>query len=266
MTQTITPTEEQREFRAVVRQFAEDKIAPLAAEADRIGEYSLAGVRGAAVDGADRPVLPGGVRRSRRRPRRPRRSWPRSWPGCDASTSLMFLISKLAMLPVINFGSEELKARTCPGSLAARARRSYCLSRGRRRLRRRVDDHPGGARRRRLRLQRHEVWITNAGDLATSTRCSPRPIRRPGTGASPRSWSRRTGACSRQARAQARASGLARPARSCFDDVRVPAANRIGEEGEGFYSPCTRSTAAARPSAPRRSASPRAPSTTPSAT
>ena len=36
-----------------------------------------------------------------------RQSPPRSWPAACASTSLMFLISKLGMLPVINFGSEE---------------------------------------------------------------------------------------------------------------------------------------------------------------
>ena len=36
----MTLTDEQREFRAVVRQFAEDKIAPLAADIDRIAEYS----------------------------------------------------------------------------------------------------------------------------------------------------------------------------------------------------------------------------------
>ena len=35
---TLTP--EQQEFRAVVRQFAEDKLAPLAAETDRTAEYS----------------------------------------------------------------------------------------------------------------------------------------------------------------------------------------------------------------------------------
>ena len=40
--QPITLTDEQREFRAVVRQFAADKIAPLAAEIDRTGEYSWA--------------------------------------------------------------------------------------------------------------------------------------------------------------------------------------------------------------------------------
>ena len=35
---TLTP--EQHEFRAVVRQFAEDKLAPLAAETDQKAEYS----------------------------------------------------------------------------------------------------------------------------------------------------------------------------------------------------------------------------------
>ena len=41
----------------------------------------------------------------------------------DASASLIFLISKLAMMPVLNFGSDELKARYAhPGGRAARAR------------------------------------------------------------------------------------------------------------------------------------------------
>jgi len=39
-TQSITPTDEQREFQAVVPRFAADKIAPLAAETDRKTEYS----------------------------------------------------------------------------------------------------------------------------------------------------------------------------------------------------------------------------------
>ena len=42
MTQSILLTDEQREFRAVVRQFATDKIVLLAAEADRNSEYSWA--------------------------------------------------------------------------------------------------------------------------------------------------------------------------------------------------------------------------------
>src|SRR5689334_1710874 len=38
--QPITLTDEQRAFRDVLRQFAEDKIAPRAAEVDERGEYS----------------------------------------------------------------------------------------------------------------------------------------------------------------------------------------------------------------------------------
>ena len=39
MTQPINLTEEQREFRAVVRRFAVDKIAPRAAATDEKAEY-----------------------------------------------------------------------------------------------------------------------------------------------------------------------------------------------------------------------------------
>jgi len=38
--QSITLTEEQREFQDVLRRFAADKIAPLAAETDRTAEFS----------------------------------------------------------------------------------------------------------------------------------------------------------------------------------------------------------------------------------
>ncbi|MBV8959744.1 MAG: acyl-CoA dehydrogenase family protein, partial [Actinobacteria bacterium] len=37
--QSITLTDEQREFRAVLRQFCDDKIAPRAAEVDREAKY-----------------------------------------------------------------------------------------------------------------------------------------------------------------------------------------------------------------------------------
>ena len=42
MSQPITLTDEQHEFRRVMRQFCDAKIAPLAAEIDRSGEYSWA--------------------------------------------------------------------------------------------------------------------------------------------------------------------------------------------------------------------------------
>jgi alkylation response protein AidB-like acyl-CoA dehydrogenase len=40
MNQTINLIDEQQQFRASVRQFAADKIAPLAADADRCAEFS----------------------------------------------------------------------------------------------------------------------------------------------------------------------------------------------------------------------------------
>ncbi len=45
-----------------------------------------------------------------------------------ASTSLMFLISKLGMLPVINFGSDGVKAEVLPRVCDGSSQASYCLS------------------------------------------------------------------------------------------------------------------------------------------
>src|SRR5204863_8485520 len=45
-----------------------------------------------------------------------------------ASTSLHFLISKLGMLPVINFGSHELKSEVLPAICTGVSQASYGLS------------------------------------------------------------------------------------------------------------------------------------------
>ena len=104
---------EQIAFRDVVRRFAEDKIAPFAAETDRTGEYSWDAFK--ALQQMELTAL----------------SYPAEYGGSGASlvtqavvaeelarvcasTSLIFLISKLGMLPVINFGSHELKSRYLP--------------------------------------------------------------------------------------------------------------------------------------------------------
>ena len=50
-----------------------------------------------------------------------------------ASTALVFLISKLGMLPVINFGSHELKAKYLPKICTGESQASYCPQRARRR-------------------------------------------------------------------------------------------------------------------------------------
>ena len=45
-----------------------------------------------------------------------------------ASTSVTMLISKLGMMPILNWGSDELKGQYVPRVAAGEAQASYCLS------------------------------------------------------------------------------------------------------------------------------------------
>ena len=74
----------------------------------------------------------------------------------DASASLMFLISKLGMLPVMNFGSEEMKQKYIPRIADRREPGVVRPLRGRRRLDVASMTTRADARRRRLRDHRHE--------------------------------------------------------------------------------------------------------------
>lgn len=127
MNQPMTLTDEQQELRAVVRRFAEDKIAPNAAELDRTGEYNWdnwEALKSLELTGLSYPVQYGGAGASLVEQAIVAEELSR----VCASTSLSFLISKLGMLPVLNFGSEHLKStylpRICDGSSQA----SYGLS------------------------------------------------------------------------------------------------------------------------------------------
>ena len=122
---TLTP--EQQEFRAVVRQFAEDKLAPLAAETDRTAEYSwpaFEALRSMELTGLSYPEEYGGAGADLVTQAIVAEELAR----VDASASLIFLISKLAMLPVLNFASDELKARYLPRIVSGESQGSYCLS------------------------------------------------------------------------------------------------------------------------------------------
>ena len=86
-----------------------------------------------------------------------------------ASTSLTMLISKLGMLPVMNWGSEELKRRYLPRVASGECQGSYCLSEAD------AGSDVAAMRTRAVRDGDHYVlsgtkyWITNAGisDLYT---------------------------------------------------------------------------------------------------
>jgi alkylation response protein AidB-like acyl-CoA dehydrogenase len=125
--QPMTLSEEQRDFRAALRAFAEERIAPRAAEVDAKAEFSWDNFKDCVameLPGLGIPVAYGGA-------------------GADhvtqaivveelarvcASTSLMIAINGLATKPIINWASDELKARYLPRIASGEWQGSYCLS------------------------------------------------------------------------------------------------------------------------------------------
>jgi alkylation response protein AidB-like acyl-CoA dehydrogenase len=231
--QPMTLTPEQQEFRAVVRQFAEDKLAPLAAETDRTAEYSWAAfeaLRSMELTGLSYPEEYGGADADLVTQAIVAEELAR----VDASASLMFLISKLAMLPVLNFASDELKARYLPRIVSGESQGSYCLSEAdagsdvasmTMRAVRDGDDYV---------LSGTKVWITNGGisDLYTVFAKTDPPAGHRGISAFvvERDWGVQI------AKLEHKLGIKGSPtAQVVLDDVRVPVANRIGEEGRGFF-------------------------------
>ena len=261
---TFALTDVQREFRQTMRAFCEEKVAPHAAEVDRNAEFPWQSFE--ACKEMELPAL--GI--------------PEAYGGAGAdtvtqaiaveelarvcaSTSLTILISKLGMIPVMNWGSEELKRTYMPRVASGEIQASYCLSEAdagsdvaamRARAVRDGDDYI---------LTGSKYWITNAGisdvyivfaktDPDGGSRGISLLPRREGVGHP-----------HRQARGQARHAGQpdrrGRPRRGAGAGARTASAKRA----RASPSPCTRSTAAAPPSARKRSASRRARSTTPPA-
>ena len=229
---TFALTEIHREFRDTLRRFAEDRVALHAAEVDREARYpkeSFDACVELELPALGIPVEYGGA-------------------GADmvtqaimaeelarvcASTSLTMLISKLGMLPVMNWGSEELKRRYLPRVATGEYQASYCLSEAdagsdvaamRTRAVRDGDDYL---------LSGTKYWITNAGISDTYTVFA---VTDPAAG-------RRGISCFiveadwgvEVAHYEDKMGVRGSPtAAVSFDEVRVPAANLIGKEGEGF--------------------------------
>ena len=230
--QPITLTDEQHEFRAVVRQFCDDKIGPRAAEVDRTGEFPWENFH--AIVSMELPAL----------------GLPEAYGGAGAdhvtqaimveelsracaSTSLMVLISKLGMIPVMNWGSDELKGRYLPKVASGQSQASYCLSEPdagsdvasmKTRAVRDGDDYV---------LTGTKYWITNAGisDLyLVFAKTDPGGDSR-GISAFlvERDWGVQVTKLEEKMGIKGSPTGEV-----VFDEVRVPAANRIGNEGQGF--------------------------------
>src|ERR1039458_4822607 len=157
-----------RQFRDTMRQFSEARIAPHAAAADRDSAYPRASYDACVeleLPSLGIPVEYGGA-------------------GADmvtqaimaeelarvcASTSVTLLISKLGMLPVLNWGSEELKRTYVPRVASGECQASYCLSEAD------AGSDVAAMRTRAVRdggdylLTGNKHWITNAGVSDTYT-------------------------------------------------------------------------------------------------
>jgi alkylation response protein AidB-like acyl-CoA dehydrogenase len=225
-------TDTHREFRASVRQLSEARIAPHAAAVDRDESYPWESFK-ACVDmelpTIGIPVQYGGA-------------------GADhvtqaimveelarvcASTSVTLLISKLSMMPVMNWGSDELKGRYLPRVASGEAQGSYCLSEAD------AGSDVAAMRCRAIRdgdnyvLSGTKYWITNAGISDTYTVFAKTDPEAGHRGIScfvvEADWGVKVAKLEHKMGLRGSPTGEV-----VFDDVRVPASNLVGEEGQGF--------------------------------
>ncbi|MGA8725671.1 MAG: acyl-CoA dehydrogenase family protein [Acidimicrobiales bacterium] len=225
-------TETQRQFRETLRKFAEDRIAPQADEADRDATFpqkSFDACVELELPALGIPVAYGGA-------------------GADmvtqmimaeelarvcASTSLTMLISKLGMLPVMTWGSEELKRAYLPRVASGEHQASYCLSEAD------AGSDVAAMRTRAVRdgdsylLSGTKHWITNAGISDTYTVFAVTDPDAGRRGISCFLVDADWGAAVAPHEDKMGLRGSPTAAVS-FDEVRVPATHLIGEEGQGF--------------------------------
>lgn len=225
-------TEVQRQFRDTMRLFCEERIAPHAAEVDRLAEFPWKSFE--ACCELELPAL--GI--------------PEAYGGAGAdmvtqaiaaeelsrvcaSTSLTILISKLGMLPVMNWGSEELKSNYLPKVAAGAIQASYCLSEAdagsdvaamRTRAVRDGDDYI---------LTGSKYWITNAGISDVYIVFAKTDPDAGGRGIScflvEKDWGITVAKHEDKLGMRGSPTGEV-----VLNEVRVPASHRIGEEGQGF--------------------------------
>jgi alkylation response protein AidB-like acyl-CoA dehydrogenase len=230
--QPMTLTEEQKEFRAAVRHLAESRFAPRAAEVDLTGEFpwdnfkecvamELPGMSipteygGSAADHVTKAIMVEEIARA-----------------C-ASTSLMMAINGLSVTPIVNWASDEIKARYLPRYASGEVQGSYCLSE--------VDagSDVAAMSTRAVRdgdsyvLNGRKHWITNAGISELYVVFAKTDPAAGARGVScflvEKQFGLQIGKLEHKMGIHGSPTGEV-----ILDDVRVPAANLIGEEGQGF--------------------------------
>jgi alkylation response protein AidB-like acyl-CoA dehydrogenase len=225
-------TEEQRAFRDVMRSFVDEQVAPYAAEHDRDQTYPQESFDACVkmdLPAMQVPTAYGGVGADMVTQAIMVEQLAR---GC-ASTSVTILISKLAMLPIMNFASEEIKQAYLPRIASGEIQGSYCLSEAdagsdvasmRCRAVRDGDDYV---------LNGSKYWITNAGvsDTYTVFATTDPTARTHGITCFLVEKGPGVEFPKHEDKMGLRASPTGEVV---FNEVRVPASHRIGNEGEGF--------------------------------
>ncbi len=225
-------TEEHGELRRAIRRWAEAAVAPHAAEVDGDARFPHEAFKSYVAEGWVRMQYPeryGG-------------------DGADAiscgilveemarvcaSSALTALISKLCVTPVIEWGSEDLRSRYVPHIASGQWQGSYCLSEpdagsdvaAMKTTARRDGDQ--------YMLNGTKCWITNAGVSDLYTVFAKTDPDRGARGIScfvvERDWGVEFGKLESKMGVRGSPTGEV-----VFRDVAVPAANRVGAEGEGF--------------------------------
>jgi alkylation response protein AidB-like acyl-CoA dehydrogenase len=230
---TYRPTADHDELRAVVRELAEEQVAPRAAEIDATAEFpwdlkellakqDLMGIcfparfGGTELDNISQAIVVEEIARA------------------DATTSLIVLVQKLGALPIIVAGTEEQQSRYFPRLASGEWMAAFGLTEAsagsdvagvRMRARRDGDDYL---------LTGSKRFITHGSiaNLVTIFAMTDPPAGRKGLSA----FIVETDSPGFSAPRLEHKMGIrgSPTAELHFDDVRVPAANRIGEEGDGF--------------------------------
>jgi alkylation response protein AidB-like acyl-CoA dehydrogenase len=228
-----TPTEEHQAFRAAVREVCDEKVAPHAAEADELGEFpkaSFEALRAADFHAPHVPESYGGV-------------------GGDAlavvivieeiaracaSSSLIPAVNKLASMPWLLAGSEELKQRYLPPLATGDAMASYCLSEPE------AGSDAAGMTTRAVRdgddwvISGTKRWITNAGVSELYTVFAVTDPAQRSKGISAFVVEKADGGVSFGA-PEKKLGIKGSPTREVYlDNVRIPGDRLIGAEGTGF--------------------------------
>jgi len=226
-------TDVQRQFRDTLRQFCEERIAPNAAEADRNAAFpwkSFEACRQMELPALGVPEAYGGAGADHVT----QAIMAEELARVCASTSVTLLISKLGMTPLIHWGSEELKHKYLPRVASGEAQASYCLSEAD------AGSDVAAMRCRAVRdgdsyvLNGTKYWITNAGISDTYTVFAKTDPDAGHRGIScflvEAGWGVRVAKHEDKLGLRGSPTGEV-----VLEDVRVPAANLIGEEGQGFH-------------------------------